>query len=202
MDRKRVLVGLVVLVVLAGGLWWLLRPTPVAEGVLFVGDSVTVLSLDDLNGDLGRKHPGYITRSGYRSSDLLPLFEQEVERRQAAGEPLRQVALLVGYNDVLQDDVETPSLGKVMALADRFECAVWLLLPPIPILERETDRWNERVVAAARAHPNVHVVDTWRQEVVESEPLSLVAKEDGVHPNEAGRRRLNKVYQEAIGSEC
>ncbi|MCU1354351.1 MAG: hypothetical protein JWM05_3560, partial [Acidimicrobiales bacterium] len=75
---------------------------------MFVGDSVTFLSLNDLNQDLGRKHPAYIARVGYRSRDLLPLFAAEVAKRRKAGEHLRQVALLVGYNDVLRDDVESP----------------------------------------------------------------------------------------------
>lgn len=200
-TRAKVAIGVAAVVLVAGGLWWLLRPAPVADGVVFVGDSVTFLSLDDLNNDLGPKHPAYITKIGYRSTDLLPLFALEIERRKQAGEPLRQAALLVGYNDVLRDDVETPSLEKLMALADKFDCAVWLKLPPIPLREREVDRWNERVETAAKSHRDVHVIDTWRKAVISSPPQSLLSK-DGVHPNLEGRKRLTRIYQDAIGRSC
>lgn len=186
--------------VIAGVLWWVLRPTPVREGAVFVGDSVTVLSLDDLNGDLGPKHPAYIAHNGYRSSDLLPLLAKEIDRRKAAGKPLRQVALLVGYNDSLSVGVENPALEKLMELANRFDCAVWLTLPPIPLHERDAERWNQRAKLAAQSHSHVHLVDDWREAVM-SDPQSLL-QGDGVHPNSAGRKRLTQLYQDAIGKYC
>ena len=193
--------AIVALALIAGGLWWLLRPTPVADGVVFVGDSVTYLSLQDLNADLGPKHPAYIAWPGFRSGDLLPLLAKEIDRRKAAGEPLRQAALLVGYNDVGRDDVESPALEKVMALAGRFDCAVWLTLPPIPLRETDVERWNARAVVAAASHPNVHLIDAWRQAVM-SAPAQSLLEADGVHPNPAGARRLTQIYQNAIGESC
>ena len=193
--------AIVALALIAGGLWWLLRPAPVADGVVFVGDSVTYLSLQDLNADLGPKHPAYIAWPGFRSGDLLPLLAKEIDRRKAAGEPLRQAALLVGYNDVGRDDVESPALEKVMALAGRFDCAVWLTLPPVPLRETDVERWNARAVAAAASHPNVHLIDAWRQAVM-SAPAQSLLEADGVHPNPAGARRLTQIYQNAIGESC
>ena len=196
------MVAVLVVVMVAGGLWWWLRPTPVDDGVVFVGDSVTVLSLGDLNADLGSKHPAYIARVGFRSDQLLPLFAKVVdERRQDDGGDLRQVALLVGYNDVLQEDVEGPALGEVMALAARFDCAVWLELPTVPMHELATARWNERAVATAAKYPNVHLVDTWRRAAISAKPGTLL-RSDGVHPNARGQATLTRIYVDAIGRAC
>lgn len=200
-DRAKIVVAVVAVLLVAGGLYWWLRPAPVADGVIFVGDSVTYLSLNDLNGDLGKKHPAYLTRVGYRSTDLLPLFAKEIKRREQAGEPLRQAALLVGYNDVLKDEVDSPSLEKVMELAGRFECAVWLTLPPIPVHEREVELWNARVKNAAERYEDVHLIDDWREAVMSAPSRSLTAA-DGVHPNAAGRKKLTRIFQDAIHRSC
>ena len=84
MERGAKVVGLlVVLALVAGGLWWWLRPAPVAEGVVFVGDSVTYMSFGDLEAELSSKRPDVLARIGYRSGDLLPLFQKTVRQRRA-----------------------------------------------------------------------------------------------------------------------
>lgn len=200
--KAKIGLAIVVLALVAGGLWWWRRPAPVRQGVVFVGDSVTYISLDDLNRDVSAKHPAYLARVGYRSTDLLPLLRMEVARKEQAGEPLSQIALLVGYNDVLKDEVESPALPKMMNLAAKFDCAVWLTLPNIPLHEQETSRWNARVRAAAKGHRNVHVVETWRTAVDSAPPGALVVVSDGVHPNAAGSARLTSIYLDTIGQSC
>lgn len=202
MSTGSKIAGVVVVVVLAAAaIWWWMKPAEVSDGVLFIGDSVTFLSLDDLNGDLGPKHPAYVARPGFTSSDLLPLFTAEVKKRKADGEPLEQVAMLVGYNDVLQNVApEDDSLGKVMTMAGQFDCAIWLELPPIPLREDLVDRWNERARREAEEHPTVHVVSEWR-ELVAADPDGLVP-DDGVHPGTEGRKELTRVYHDAIRNLC
>ncbi|MBX3313048.1 MAG: SGNH/GDSL hydrolase family protein [Actinobacteria bacterium] len=201
MSRGAKIVGAVVAVaVVAGAVWWWMKPAEVADGVMFVGDSVTFLSLDDLNGDLGAKHPAYYARPGFTSADLLPIFKQAVEEREADGDPLEQVAMLIGYNDVLHDDVESPALGEIMTLAGKFDCAIWLELPPVPLRTELVDRWNERARAEARKHPSIHLVDEWRK-LVASDPDAYVP-DDGVHPNAKGREELSRIYLDAIRNLC
>jgi hypothetical protein len=193
--------GVVLVVALIGvGLWWWLKPADVADGVMFVGDSVTFLSLEDLNGDLGEKHPAYYARPGFTSSDLLPLFREAVEEREADGDPLEQVAMLVGYNDVLQGRVAENSIDEVMALAGKFDCAIWLELPPVPLRTNSVDQWNALAEAEAENHPTVHIVSEWR-ELIESDPDAYVP-DDGVHPNPKGRAELSRIYQDAIRNLC
>lgn len=193
------IVALVVAGLVGFALWLWLKPAEVADGVMFVGDSVTFLSLDDLNGDLGAKHPAYYARPGFTSTDLLPLFRDAVAERRAKGESLEQVAMLIGYNNVLQDDVESPALGEIMALAGRFDCAIWLELPPVPMRTDLVDRWNERARAAAAEYDSVHVVSEWRELVAQDPEL---VPNDGVHPSAEGRKELSRVYQDAIRNLC
>ncbi|MGI8754839.1 MAG: SGNH/GDSL hydrolase family protein [Acidimicrobiales bacterium] len=200
-TRAKVATWLVLLALVAGGVWWVRRPAPVADGVLFVGDSVTFLTQGALTRDLSPKHPTYVTGIGFRSTDLLPAFAKEVANRRLTGQPLRQVALLVGYNDALRHDVETPSLNNMMALANQFDCAVWLTLPPFPQRAHDVDRWNTRAKAIAASYRHIHVVDTWRQAVMAALPRSILSK-DGVHPNDAGRQRLAQIYENAIAGTC
>ena len=201
--RATVVVGVVLVAALVGaGLWIWLRPTPVAPGIMFVGDSVTVMSAPELIQQIGNRHPAVLARVGYRSTDLLPLFAQAVAHRERDHEPMQQVAVLVGYNDVLRNQVESPALDSMMALSNRFGCAVWLTLPAVPVHERFTDRWNQRVIALARSYRHVHVVDDWREAVMSARIGILVNTRDGVHPTPLGAQRLVEIYTNAIHRVC
>jgi lysophospholipase L1-like esterase len=202
-SGAKVGVVIVTVVALAAGAWWVwLRPVPVADGVVFVGDSVTYMSINDLREDLSRKHPQVLARVGFRSDELLPLFRDQVRKRREADEPLRQVVVLVGYNDVLQGKVPNPAMPKVMDLARQFDCAVWLELPAVPLRDDLTNQWNDQVHEAAQGHRNVHVVDDWRKAVEKSAPGELLSRKDGVHPTPAGARRLTEIFQKAINNAC
>ena len=200
----KILVAVVALAVVAGGLWLWLRPTPVAPGILFVGDSVTYLSTKELDRETKQEHPIVLARIGFRSDEMLPRFQAEVDRRAKDGgkDQLAQVAILIGYNDVLQDRVDNPALGRFLEQADRFDCAVWLTLPVVPMHDDGTQRWNERVRAAAKDHPNVHVVDDWREAVEAADPGELISRKDGVHPTAAGGKRLASIYVDAVHRVC
>lgn len=193
----------VVVVVIAGGIWVLRRPTPVAPGILFVGDSVTYMSTKELDREMRSDDPIVLARIGYRSSEMLPLFESAVLRRASKHpDQLQQVAILIGYNDVLQDKVGEADIDRFMDAADRFDCAVWLRLPPVPVHEEEVGRWNRLVDAAADTHPNVHPVDDWRDAVMEAPPGSLITRKDGVHPTNAGAQKLAEIYTDAVHRVC
>jgi lysophospholipase L1-like esterase len=211
-NRGVLVIAVVVVVALIGGVvWWKLQPEGVQPGVVFVGDSVTYLSISQINEALGPKaQPAYLTRVGWRSSDLLPLFAQEVIKRRAGHQALRQVALLMGYNDVLQGNVESAALDKVVALASQFSCAVWLTLPPTPSGRAAGNpkfradlarRWNERLGVAVRSHHNIHLVTEWQRTVDASPPGHLLVA-DGVHPNAAGQRVLAGIYAHALRTDC
>jgi hypothetical protein len=198
----KVVAVVLVLLLVAGGLWWWLRPAPVAQNVVFVGDSVTFMSLDDLKAAVGTKHPELIARIGYRSSDIYPLFEKQVRALRADNKPLKQAVVLIGYNDVLKGPVTNPGLGKLMDLANQFDCAVWFTIPPVPLRDQLTDEWNTRVREAAKSHHNVHVVDDWRNVVMHAKAGELITRKDGVHPTKAGAARLTKVFETAIHHAC
>lgn len=206
-DRRRpasIVIALVAVVAIGAGLWIWLRPTPVAPGIVFVGDSVTYLSTKELARETRSEDPTVLARIGFRSDELLPLFQADVDRRARADgdDGLRQVAILVGYNDVLQDRVDGPALGRFLDQADRFDCAVWLTLPTVPMHDAQTARWNRRVRDEARKRSHVHVVDDWRDAVDEAEPGHLITRKDGVHPTAAGGDRLAQIYVDAVHRVC
>jgi lysophospholipase L1-like esterase len=183
--------------------WYLRRPTPVAPGILFVGDSVTYLSGGELDDMMQEEDPEVLARVGFRSSQMLPLFEQTIRRRaERGGEHLQQVAILIGYNDVLQRKVEAAPIDRFMDAADRFDCAVWLTLPSVPLRDRQVQEWNRQVRSAARSHPKVHVVDDWRDAVAADGTRPLVTSKDGVHPTRAGARELASIYTDAVHRLC
>jgi hypothetical protein len=198
----KIAIAILVVALVAGGLWWRLRPAPVAQGVVFVGDSVTYLSLPELEHQIARDHPQVVARVGYRSEDLLPLVEKVVAERRAAHQPLRQAVFLVGYNDVIRGPVDSPALGIMMNLANQFDCAIWLTIPTVPLREQQTAVWNARVNAAAHGLRHVHVVDTWRRAVDAAPPGKLVTRRDGVHPNAVGAERLTQIFIDAIHHSC
>ena len=202
-DRPgvRIAAAVILLAAIAVGIWFWQRPAPIAPGILFVGDSVTYMSAGQLDEEMRSEDPRVLARIGFKSADMLPLLERDVARREEQGE-LKQVAILLGYNDVLQHQPDSPALGEVMALADRFDCAVWLTLPDIPLREREVTLWNQRVEDAAGSYRHVHVVDDWREAVNEAPAGELVQRKDGVHPTAAGARRLSEIYTEAVHRVC
>ena len=199
----RIAVVVIIAAVTAGAIWLIERPTPVAPGILFVGDSVTYLSTSALDDEMRSDDPQVVARIGFRSSEMLPLFEREVLRRKQMGdEHLQQVAILIGYNDVLQDKVGEADIDRFMDAAERFECAVWLELPPVPMHDDDVAVWNRQVATAARSHPNVHVIDDWRNAVMRAKPGELITRKDGVHPTKAGAARLAQIYTDGVHRVC
>ena len=198
----RVVLGIVAVVAIGAGLWVWLKPTPVAPGILFIGDSVTYMSTEELDGQLEAESPIVVARVGATASDMLPLFEQAADKRVKEDDPLDQVAILIGYNDVLKDQVDDPTLGAFMDEANRFQCAVWLTLPDVPLRVDQVEVWNKRVTEAAKDRPNVHVVDDWREAVGSAEPGEITTRKDGVHPTPAGAKRLVEIYTDAVHRVC
>lgn len=201
--RRRI--ALVATAVAVGALgvvvWQRARPAAIQPGALFVGDSVTYLAASPLE-EATSGDAVVLARVGYRSTDLLPLFEQAAAERSGAPDQLRQVGLLVGYNDVLHDEVDLDAQRRVMAVADRFDCAVWLTLPSVPMHTEEADEWNRGAVVAARSFPHVHIVDDWRRAVDAAPPGELVTSADGVHPTPRGAERLAQIFTQAIRRAC
>lgn len=78
----------------------------------------------------------------------------------------------------------------------------WLTLPPIPLRDAQTTRWNQRVATLAVTYPHVHVVDDWSDTVKAAQPGVLITRRDGVHPTAAGARALSKAYIDAVHRNC
>lgn len=209
--RRWLFVGSVAVVILLIGLGlsWYLRPTERAPEVLVVGDSVSYLTAPAIQLRFGADNVQFIAKPGYTSGDLLPLVTDRIDALVAAGQPLRRVAVLVGYNDVRYGEEAGPALPLLMKESARFRCAVWLTVPARPGGKASTfggmdpagvELWNQRIRDEAAKYPNVKVDEGWKQVVERAPAVELL--EDGVHPNVAGQRRLADAYWNAVDRRC
>lgn len=170
-------------------------PEPVDGDVVIIGDSVTHMSADQIERAVGAEGLEILAAPGYRSTDLLPVLQRAVDERGGPGaERLEKAAFLVGYNDVLGDALDENVLAEMVELSSEFECAVWLSLPT-----GFGDRTDDILGAEVDRHASVHLDHRWA-EAVEADRNLLT--DDGVHPTEAGMRKLAEAYRDALNERC
>jgi hypothetical protein len=203
-------IGLVLVVVLGTLVALRVLPDGPPPEQFFIGDSVTFLSVPEIEDRFDRNHLQFVARPGFTSTALLPLVEEAVATSGDPAHAKERVAALVGYNDVRVREVDTPSLRKLVDLTSEFECGVWLTLPARPGGEDASnpmasstlvDEWNLRLQAEVERHDNLYLSDAWSQ-AVNNAPKGKLLNDDGVHPNAAGRALLAGIYRDAIDQNC
>lgn len=202
------------MVVLMAYLLWPRTP----KSVLIVGDSVTYMSYQQLVSQFG---PGTtlapIARPGFRSTDLLPLVQEEMASRTGDDDGLDRAIFLVGYNDVWTESTSHRDLEAMVNLSAKFRCAIWLTIPtspggkspttedadpPLPPFDPElAQQWNHRLAALVASHPNLHLVKTWQATIEDNSPTRYL-QADGIHPNAAGQKRLAEIMHDSLISAC
>jgi lysophospholipase L1-like esterase len=199
---------------LAAFLLWPRTP----DHVLVVGDSVTFMSFEALGREFGPDTDlEALARPGFRSTELLPLALEAMDRRDASGETLDRAIFLVGYNDIWQDETDHEDLEALVAESARHECAIWLTVPTSPGGEPPTTRagnrqlpefdpgvaraWNERLADLVAEHDSLHLVTEW-QTTIDEAPPSRYLDRDGIHPNDAGQERLAAIMHDSLLSAC
>lgn len=202
--RRLMLIGIGVVVVLVGVVvivkWRSTLPT--GERVLIVGDSVTVISDEELVAAFDwTDHLDVQGRVGFRTGQLVPVALQAVQKDKP-----EILVVLTGYNDLLQAVDAEKALGQMMDIAASVRCAVWVLLPlksNYPAADAEDI--NEVVQDLAADHPSVHVTGEWR-DVVDGlrgpDPNPELISGDHIHPTPAGSARLAEIEQAAVTSNC
>ena len=189
------LIGLLLVAGLGGCGWFDDDP---GDRVLVVGDSVTVLSREQLGEELDWADDLDIRATkGLRSDELLPGARAGVEAGPSSA------VWLPGYNDVLQDRVEQAPIDEMMDLADEVPCSVWLTLPTDGVYPAAVaQRWNERVRAAAEGRDDLHVVDDWERLVENSPEFTFTIEADALHPNADGQAALARVMSDSLRELC
>jgi lysophospholipase L1-like esterase len=179
--------------------------------LVIVGDSVTFLSIPEIESSLGDDYSLDIRAyPGQASTDLVLVVLQELVERDEIGEEVDAMALLVGYNDVLRFRDQPNKVAELVDLSAGAACTVVLTVPAPPTWSDQEDlegvrsafvAYNEALTAAVDTHPGLHLVTGWQEAVEASGPGELVDT-DGVHPIAAGKTALAEVYTEAIESSC
>jgi lysophospholipase L1-like esterase len=169
-----------------------------SDRILVVGDSVTWQSRAWVVKALGGGGEVDLEAiSGKRTDELLDGAEEGVSHHPRSG------IFMPGYNDVLQNRVNEAALPQMMDLAAQVPCSVWLLIPDKGVYDPKiAQAWNQRVRDEAEGYPNVHVVDDWARLVDGSQQYALVKTEDGVHPNDLGRKAVAEVMAKSLQREC
>jgi hypothetical protein len=177
--------------------------------LLVVGDSVTFLSGGALDKRYERSHLQYVAIPGAQTGEVLPLVKEAIDGDEA-GSAKDRATVLVGYNDIFHDDVETHDLVELMDTMDQFRCVVWFTIPSRPggepnssplIPSAKVDRWNARIEELAKDRDHIHVAHDWDDVVTEGDPATLL-DDDGIHPSKAGARRLADAMVSALERDC
>lgn len=178
--------------------------------LLIVGDSVSYLSAGFIDQVFDPDRTQFVTKPGFTSADLLPLMRDAMAMDDVPAAERDAVIVVVGYNDVRLDEVGQNELAAIAEEASSFRCGVFLTLPARPggeestnpkISAEEIDDWNRLVVDTIEPYDNLHVARDW-EAVVEDRPASDLLQEDGLHPNDDGRRILAEAYRNSLGRNC
>lgn len=170
-------------------------PGPIQGDVLIVGDSVTFMSIDPITEKLGADDLEIVAIPGERSTDLLPRLQEAIERRGGPGsDALEKAAFLVGYNDVMREEVDQNVLAEMVEQSSHFDCAVWMALPG-----RFGEALDDLIRAEVDRFDSVHFHTGWA-EAVDADGSLL--QDDAVHPSEAGTVALAEAYRDAFDESC
>ena len=166
--------------------------------VVVIGDSVTDASAEEIVAAMADREVEVLGRPGYRTDELLPVAEEAL-----AGDGPAIAVVMAGYNDVWQGrDREAPVAELVEAVAGA-DCAVWVLVPTEGPWDRGRARALERRVQEAAEETGVAIETGWRDAVDATEvPDPGLVVPDGVHPSEAGQRKLAEVMAAAVDRWC
>jgi hypothetical protein len=209
MARRRrlaLIVGVVVVLVVAGGLAWHLRPgEPVVhappevsayEGtgprVAVIGDSITVISAEDIHAALHPEYASSITAAIGIKTDAQLVTAQ----RYVATDP-SVVVINLGTNDVSAHDSPESFRHEMDAIVGLFpdRCVVVTTLTTQPPVSKEFAARAAAYNEYLRTFP--HVAD-WDAVLAQAVRNGEQLTSDGVHPNDEGQRRYAALLAAAV----
>lgn len=188
------------MLVAAGVGWWLLRPAP---SVVFLGDSITVVSDPQIEAALGSDYSPHMNAVlGIQAAQMLPAAEK------AAKLDPDQVVIELGSNDVLHGASIDGAAGDLLHLVALFPHARCIHV--VNINTHMTDNGNPLGPRAGTLNVDlshlhekdarVDVIDwnrTTSTDIAAHPPLGTLTG-DTVHPNVAGRTLLAKQIKAAL----
>ena len=179
------------------------------ERVAVLGDSITALDAEALEGALGEDYRFTISGNfGYTAAEVTPVAQELSERS------FGQVIINLGTNDVLQGGSPSAAVEEIQRQAAMFDDARCVHV--VTVNEHMVDQstgddtgaaarlLNDALEELAAGDDRIDLVD-WNAAASESVPdtegATSTLTSDSVHPTAEGNRVLNELYQQAL-AEC
>lgn len=168
------------------------------EKLAVLGDSITALSKDSLEKELGSYSVQIDGKFGARVDEMFG------EAARLASDHPKKVIINLGTNDAIQK-IPAPTTGaNLRRVVDQFGGAECIGL--VTVDEELTvygaprrgpaQAVNAQIAQIAAQNPKVHVID-WNKIVADNGGI-LAVTADGVHPNDAGKLLLAQAYQKML----
>lgn len=175
---------------------------PTGQQVALVGDSITVLSADQIQRALSNQHPTIEARMGATVGDMVPFAEP------LAALPPRQVVIDLGSNDALHGTpVEQTSddFARMIALFPRAECIHLVTVNTHMhtgdgVTVQRARAVNEVIARFVDADSRIDTID-WDGIVarsIDDSGASPLISPDTVHPTPAGSDVLARAIATAV----
>lgn len=200
-SSPRVLILVVVVAIVAAGLaWWKLRTGP---DVAVLGDSITVVSNDQIKDALGRDfHPDIAAVLGITAGEMIPAAQK------AAQKSPEQVVIELGSNDVLKKGPLDQAAQHLRELVAQFPKAKCVHLVTInshmtdagkPVAPR-AGLLNAAIVQIKASDPRIALID-WNGAVSDAMAAhggKETLTSDTVHPNGDGAKVLATLIRAGL----
>ena len=200
-SSPRVLILVVVVVIVAAGLaWWKLRTGP---DVAVLGDSITVVSNDQIKDALGRDyHPDIAAVLGITAGEMVPAAQTAAQKNP------EQVVIELGSNDVLKKDPLDQAAQHLRDLVAQFPKAKCVHLVTInshmtdagkPVAPR-AGLLNAAIVQIKASDPRIDLID-WNGAVSDAMAAhggKETLTSDTVHPNGDGAKVLATLIRAGL----
>ncbi|MDO5696371.1 MAG: GDSL-type esterase/lipase family protein [Dermatophilus congolensis] len=171
------------------------------NGVLLIGDSVAARIRADLATALReQKRPmswdHWNGRPTHGAADMLVALD-------AAGHQPQTLVVVSGENDVFEPYLFATQVERMMRTAGPNRHVYWV----VPVVARpartepdmaNSERLADTLTAAARSHPNLHLVD-WRDFMAtHDEAGRAMLMPDGVHPSPEGSLEMVRLVMQSL----
>jgi lysophospholipase L1-like esterase len=168
------------------------------DTVAVLGDSITAISRSEIDSALDNYDVHAVGKFGARVDQTF------ADAQALADEHPKKLVINLGTNDAIEEYPAATtglSLEKILAMFADVKCiAIVTIDNQLTVYGQsraaQAEAVNAQILRIVAAHPTVRLID-WNQIVATGGGL-LTVTDDGVHPNDAGKRTLAAAYRSTL----